>query len=377
MPATSTLDADGVSDLADNCLGLYNPAQIDGDADGLGDGCDPCTGQPVQTNLIDTGFNTGLPSGWTIVSTGLATAAWRFDDPVFRGNRTGATGLFAIAESSLYSRNSRMDTQLRSPPLDLSNVTTAEVAFSTYFDYRTTRSNEVADVDLSVTGTNGPWLNLWRRTNDTSGRFTLDLTPYAGASNAVLRFHYYNAYQEYYWQVDDVVLSCARCVPPPDGDGDGVGDVGDNCPGSFNPDQSDLDHDGAGDPCDADRDGDGLPDAWEEAYFGNPTGATASVDSDGDGWANRDEFAADTQPTNQASFFPALTNANGGRVMTLILNPTSTGRLYDVLWSTNLEGGTASWQTFDLVRTGTGNAVTFSVTNDQPLIFLRTRVRLP
>ncbi len=36
-----------------------------------------------------------------------------------------------------------------------------------------------------------------------------------------------------------------------DADDDGVCDDVDNCPGSFNPTQADLDGDGDGDPCDA------------------------------------------------------------------------------------------------------------------------------
>ena len=39
-------------------------------------------------------------------------------------------------------------------------------------------------------------------------------------------------------------------APPPDGDGDGVGDDADNCPGVPNPDQADRDGDGVGDACD-------------------------------------------------------------------------------------------------------------------------------
>jgi hypothetical protein len=50
-----------------------------------------------------------------------------------------------------------------------------------------------------------------------------------------------------------------------DGDGDGAGDeTQDNCPVDANPTQADLDHDGAGNACDGDDDGDGVPDATDD-----------------------------------------------------------------------------------------------------------------
>jgi len=45
-----------------------------------------------------------------------------------------------------------------------------------------------------------------------------------------------------------------------DTDGDGVRDSNDNCPYIANPDQSDLNHNGIGDVCDVDQDGDGIAD---------------------------------------------------------------------------------------------------------------------
>ncbi len=72
---------------------------------------------------------------------------------------------------------------------------------------------------------------------------------------------------------------------PPDGDGDGVADADDNCPGVPNPGQEDGDGDGLGDACDVpdrpdDSDGDGVPDAVDNCP-GIPN--SSQTDSDGDG----------------------------------------------------------------------------------------------
>ena len=75
--------------------------------------------------------------------------------------------------------------------------------------------------------------------------------------------------------------------PAPDGDGDGIADMSDNCAGTSNASQADSDGDGVGDACDAarehddrDPDGDGVKNADDNcATIANPT----QVDSDRDG----------------------------------------------------------------------------------------------
>ena len=63
-------------------------------------------------------------------------------------------------------------------------------------------------------------------------------------------------------------------------DGDGVDDLTDNCPSVQNPDQDDFDGDGHGDACDPDVDGDGIPDSLDNCLqLFNPL--QSDVDEDG------------------------------------------------------------------------------------------------
>jgi formylglycine-generating enzyme required for sulfatase activity len=49
-------DADGACDVSDNCLGLYNPDQIDADGDGSGDFCDPDPYGVDPSEVLDGSF---------------------------------------------------------------------------------------------------------------------------------------------------------------------------------------------------------------------------------------------------------------------------------------------------------------------------------
>ena len=103
-----------------------------------------------------------------------------------------------------------------------------------------------------------------------------------------------------------------------------------------------------------DSDGDGMADDWEQQYFGSTTGATASVDSDGDGFTNLQEFLANTDPTNAVSALRIIsaTPSNGDFVVSFT---STTNKLYRVERTDDLTAG--MWTTITNNVTGTGGAI--------------------
>lgn len=96
-------------------------------------------------------------------------------------------------------------------------------------------------------------------------------------------------------------------TPVPDSDADGIDDDADNCKFVSNPNQEDLDGDGAGDVCDLDRDGDGIESASDNCEAisnadqkdtdGDKSGDACDSDIDGDGMPNEHDLC----PTVAAS----------------------------------------------------------------------------
>lgn len=128
-----------------------------------------------------------------------------------------------------------------------------------------------------------------------------------------------------------------------------------------------------------DADGDGIPDDWENGHgLSSSVSNAPTADSDGDGHFDLEEYWADTHPNNGASFFPmvVVTNPPLG-AMVLIVNPSSTARVYGVRWTTNLLSIPQIWTLIPPEKMGTGSGVSFTVTNDGPGRIYRTGVRLP
>ncbi len=63
---------------------------------------------------------------------------------------------------------------------------------------------------------------------------------------------------------------------------------------------------------------------------------SASVDSDGDGIPNYDEYLADTDPSDPSAFFSIVAATMSNGTLALTPSPVSTARVYQVVWRTNL-----------------------------------------
>jgi hypothetical protein len=85
----------------------------------------------------------------------------------------------------------------------------------------------------------------------------------------------------------------------------------------------------------ADSDGDGIPDWYEEQYSGSNTGLVAHLDGDGDGPDAYAEWVALTDPTDSNSFFhvSAVLPVAGGMVLEW---GSSSSRVYHIGWQGSL-----------------------------------------
>jgi len=126
-----------------------------------------------------------------------------------------------------------------------------------------------------------------------------------------------------------------------------------------------------------DQDADLLPDWWEKKYTNNATAMSASVDIDGDGFSNLQEYTADTNPTNALSFF-AMSGFIASTNQTVYFTG-STARQYQVFYTTNdLAATNLAWiaaNTNKIWGGGTDSSIT--VTNMADKAFYRLRATLP
>jgi hypothetical protein len=167
-------------------------------------------GAPLFTEQFESG---ATPADWSVVNR-TTSGGWAFTDPRNRGNLTGGTGKYAIADSDAAGSGTTMDTDLITPALDLSAVSSPVLRFNS--DYRAL--NGFADVDVSVDG-GTTWTSVSHWTTASRRGPVVEELPVpqgAGKSDVRLRFHYRGSFA-WWWELDNMSLVNRTCDPIPGG----------------------------------------------------------------------------------------------------------------------------------------------------------------
>ena len=176
------------------------------------------------TNIImklNENFATGNPpTGWQVVDggTGGGTAAtWTTTNPGARTPGTPLVAPFEIVDSYFAGSSATQNEQLLTPALDLTGCTKVTLEFDNQFRYRSGGQNEIADVDITTNGTT--WTNVLRMQGASNGYptptiRTIDITSVVAPAPASvkIRWHYYQAQNEYWWAIDNVKVTCETPV---------------------------------------------------------------------------------------------------------------------------------------------------------------------
>ena len=173
-----------------------------------------CSAGYHVVTLWTEGFEGSFPpAGWTVANTTANCVngypAWNNTDPGARGNLTGGSGLFAIADSDNCGSSVSMNTEMWTPALNLVNYTDARVGFN--LDYYSYSGTETTALDVS-TDAGSTWANVHSWAASARGPRTYESPNLdgAGQNDVIVRWHYVAGW-DWWWEVDDVTITA--CEP--------------------------------------------------------------------------------------------------------------------------------------------------------------------
>ncbi len=161
-----------------------------------------------RADVLSEDFDGGMfpPTGWTLIDNTPGDTGWALNTDFAIDNYTGGTGVCAAIDSDAFGWGA-VDAELISPVFVVPVGSTLE--FDHSFRWYSGGLNEQADVDISVDG--GPWENLANYSGGDDGYPTgvhksIDLGAYGGRQ-AQIRFRYYDANWDWWWEVDNVTVT--------------------------------------------------------------------------------------------------------------------------------------------------------------------------
>jgi len=162
----------------------------------------------VEGVIFETDFEEGLPGDWSIIDGYSDGHTWFWAISTADGRKL----MVVDSDGSGYVW---MDEQLVTGNMDCSDYETVSLIFEQLFAYN---SEEIADVDVRVGG--GAWQNVAHYQYVNKDEVTeLDISAIAaGHSDVQIRWHYYDAYWDWYWVIYDVTVIGSGSSPAVIGD---------------------------------------------------------------------------------------------------------------------------------------------------------------
>lgn len=170
---------------------------------------------PNAATLLSEDFKTWPPVDWTVKNNG-GDCVWNSTYTTEKPNYTGGGDYAATADSDHCGDKTTMDTELITPQLDLSDVSTAAIHFRAAYRNEPSLSGFFQVAVTTDGGSNWDLLLDWQEDHSPTGpgeEIILDLTPYAGESSVYVRFHYFAPGWDWYVQIDEVRVVTATYLP--------------------------------------------------------------------------------------------------------------------------------------------------------------------
>ena len=153
--------------------------------------------------LPNADFNLSLPDDWTIVNGGDSPHTWERVTSYFDNTLDGTPFMFVDSDGADFAL---VDEELITPAVPANGLTSLWLDFDHFLHIFS--GDESGNVDV---WDGSQWTHIWSNNVtcgswDTPEHLRLDLLPYVNP-NLRVRFHYADASYDWYWAIDNVVIS--------------------------------------------------------------------------------------------------------------------------------------------------------------------------